>query len=185
MKNIIYTILLLISIKVSAQCNYTVTATYTAPSCPTCCDGIIQGGVIGATCVNAAATLQPLGISTPNWKYFNLCAGSYTVVVSDGCACLGTCGVSLPSGSTVIKEFLEETKISIYPNPVANVLHLFFEKEFEPGIEIQIINTLGKVVSETPYNSDINVSSFPSGVYFLKIKNFEKQIAQKKFIITR
>jgi hypothetical protein len=181
MKNIIYFAFLLISIRLSSQCTYTVTATYTAPSCPTCCDGVIQGGVQGATCINATSTLQPSGISTANWQYTNLCSGSYTVVVSDGCACIGTCGVSL-SGATTIEEFYEGNLIKVYPNPASGILYLSSQKYFDLDWEIQITDAFGQIILKLPYRNEIDVSQLSYGYYNLKIITKGKHQFHSKFI---
>lgn len=186
MKKLLYLFLLFFSIRVSSQCTYTVVASYTAPSCPTCCDGIIAASVQGAICIPATSTLQPLGISTPNWTYSNLCAGSYTVHVSDGCMCFGICGVTLPSGSTnILHNSFSNEDIRIYPNPVSTSLSISADQYFEAGSQIEIVNYLGQTVFKSKFKKDIDVSEFSNGVYFLRIKTLEQQVILKRFVVAR
>ncbi|MFK5982201.1 MAG: T9SS type A sorting domain-containing protein [Flavobacteriaceae bacterium] len=68
---------------------------------------------------------------------------------------------------------------SIYPNPVSEQLFVFSEnKQIE---QIIIYSLLGNIIIEQKNESIINVSSFPSGVYFIEIYSSEGKTV-KKFI---
>ncbi|WP_191963483.1 T9SS type A sorting domain-containing protein [Pseudotamlana haliotis] len=70
--------------------------------------------------------------------------------------------------------------INVYPNPIVNTLHikLVVGQKFKKA---QIFNMLGKEVLTTS-NSTIDMSSFPSGIYLLKIENTENSVAVRKIV---
>ena len=70
--------------------------------------------------------------------------------------------------------------VSIYPNPATNTITI----ENPEGAVIEITNIQGQVVktlASTSSKTNIDVSTFPSGVYFVKVKT-EIGIEVKKFI---
>lgn len=69
--------------------------------------------------------------------------------------------------------------VSLYPNPVANVLNLsgFAGK----NATVSVVNTLGQVVKTVPAAAQINVANLPAGVYTLRITT-EKGTAAKRFV---
>ncbi|MFT4903344.1 MAG: hypothetical protein ACI84S_001051, partial [Thalassomonas sp.] len=71
------------------------------------------------------------------------------------------------------------SKLSIYPNPVKNVLTI--EGSY---ISVDIIDVSGKLVLSSEYVKAINVKSLSDGVYMLNIKT-ENGIAVKKITITK
>lgn len=72
--------------------------------------------------------------------------------------------------------------VSIFPNPVLNILHIESEQYFEAGTEIEITNTLGQTVLKLLYNNEIDVSSISNGCYFLNITTNNNQSFHSKFI---
>lgn len=71
--------------------------------------------------------------------------------------------------------------IYIYPNPVSDLLIISSPTQILNEIEIFSIN--GSLIKkERLNNSSLEVSTLPSGVYFLKIKNQEQEVLFKKFI---
>ena len=57
------------------------------------------------------------------------------------------------------------SNLKIYPNPALTLLHF----ENAPSKEVKLFDSLGKVILSNPTVNTINVSGFPSGVYFLKV----------------
>ena len=110
--------------------------------------------------------------------YSGLVSGEYYLIV-DGYAALNyniyvECYQSEHSSS--IKENISEN-ISIYPNPVLDVLNLQFETI--KNEMISIIDITGKTVKLIPINginSQINISELQQGIYFIKGTNFSKII---------
>lgn len=74
-----------------------------------------------------------------------------------------------------------DNNISIYPNPVCEILNINATSSID---KVEIFNTEGKLLySETPQKNDfiINVNNYPSGVYILKLYN-DKQFVTKRIV---
>ncbi len=79
----------------------------------------------------------------------------------------------IPGLSSTDHEFTStETSISIYPNPVSNLLNYEF-KYIDSPTNIEIYNATGTKVYEQKNNTQIkgqiDVNIFPSGLYFMNI----------------
>lgn len=61
---------------------------------------------------------------------------------------------------------MTNSKIFIFPNPVTNVLRIANSINNE---SFRIFNSQGKVILEGKYKSEINISDFSSGLYFIEI----------------
>lgn len=68
-----------------------------------------------------------------------------------------------------IKELSTNSHFYVYPNPVSNILHIESKQVFEAGAEIEIINTLGQIVSKQRFNNEIDLTELSSGYYTLKV----------------
>lgn len=79
-----------------------------------------------------------------------------------------------------VEENINNT-ISIYPNPVKDVLKI--KSDNNNSNEVQIVNTLGQVVKELTFESqvEINVEDLKSGLYFVKILG--DNVITKKIIV--
>jgi Secretion system C-terminal sorting domain len=71
---------------------------------------------------------------------------------------------------------LNDQNITIFPNPVSNIVHINFEKHTTKNIQIELINNIGEVIYSKNYTSildkiDINRNvNWKPGVYILKVK---------------
>lgn len=68
-------------------------------------------------------------------------------------------------------ENLVENKLTIYPNPVKEVLHINQEKS--KTLEVQIFSITGQKIYQKEFSSEnliINLKGVAVGIYFLKIK---------------
>lgn len=75
-------------------------------------------------------------------------------------------------------------KISVYPNPACQNLSLLFENDAEKII--LLIDAAGTVVFEKLCScsfQSIDVSSYDSGIYFLKVKYPDKESTSKKILL--
>ena len=81
-----------------------------------------------------------------------------------------------------------ESKFSIYPNPVKENLFIKNNSWTEIDADVEIVDVLGKLIRKekikVSFDKDakINIDTFETGVYFLKIK-FQDQEQMEKFII--
>ncbi|MDR1973240.1 MAG: DUF5121 domain-containing protein [Bacteroidales bacterium] len=72
--------------------------------------------------------------------------------------------------------------IKVFPNPVKDVLRIKFPENKKIN-SIEIYNVEGKMFYKKPYFEDtINVSSFPAGIYILKINTANEQFFVSKFV---
>ena len=68
--------------------------------------------------------------------------------------------------STNIQDF--KKTIKIFPSPIYNNLSIINHENLEVK-EIQIFNALGQLLYQSPWSPKINISSFSSGVLFVKL----------------
>jgi hypothetical protein len=112
-------------------------------------------------------------------------AGSFTVtdgngtILASGGQFTDVDGAAFKTGSATatLNELI--SNLSIYPNPVKNVLTI--EGNYT---SVDIIDVSGKLVLSSEYVKAINVKSLSDGVYMLNIKT-ENGIAVKKITITK
>ncbi len=116
-----------------------------------------------------------------NQTAFTLPIGNYFVEVLDSNDCVLRSSKITISTSTAITDFAEE-KIKLYPNPVND--RLIIDRNVSALRSFQIYDSLGNIIEEgelTDYQSFINSSDFPKGIYYLIVnqegkKNIEKFI---------
>lgn len=72
---------------------------------------------------------------------------------------------------------MSTTMISVYPNPVSDILNIEFENslEFE---NIVIYNSMGQSVYKGLFQSQIKIDQLSSGVYFIQITKKKNEIAK-------
>ena len=78
--------------------------------------------------------------------------------------------------STLNIEELEGNSISIYPNPVSEIIYIKSNLELT---KIELFDILGKRVLTTNNTDKVNVTNLKTGVYFLKIQSSKGQITKK------
>jgi endonuclease I len=79
-------------------------------------------------------------------------------------------------------ENIADFRIEILPNPAADFISVN-STETNGNFNYQIFNVAGKIIATNKenFNTQINISSLESGIYFIKIKSNEK-ISVEKFI---
>lgn len=86
--------------------------------------------------------------------------------------------------STGIEEKSAIDKVSIFPNPVSNMLHLQFENILENG-RVEFYNAVGQLVYNTPIKhvdqTSIDMSPFSKGIYYVVITD-KSHTARAKII---
>lgn len=83
-----------------------------------------------------------------------------------------------------------DISVNISPNPFSDGLHVVLEKEFRENMELEICDAFGRCIYRNIFagseaEKHIDTSTFPPGVYFLKIKNEDGKMAVRKLILQR
>jgi hypothetical protein len=160
---------------------------YPLPAAPSL---IVNGGYINSS---ATGSLQWYfnGVAIPGATQANLLyadTGMYTLAVTttDGCINSSTINITTPSG---ISQLNNNKYISLYPNPVKNILYLKSNDSSNSSINITISDINGAIVFEENQlglsngAASININELSNGVYFVSIYNHEIRQQQKIVII--
>ncbi len=68
--------------------------------------------------------------------------------------------------------------VSVYPNPVQNILHI--DNQNDKNIFVELFSIDGKLILQTKLeNNRLNISDVASGIYTLKITNSYKSVSKK------
>ncbi len=150
---------------------------------------------------DGSVTFQPSGGTPPytfDWDIYGeisntlvgtLASGTYQVTIIDSEGCEKELTIEVGSTTTSTKDLILLEKIQLYPNPVQDFLFLKIPKALNENLEISISNTLGQQMSENHFlekgTSDfsIDVNSWASGIYFIKIKLQEEEKIWKVNVI--
>ncbi|MEZ4906991.1 MAG: T9SS type A sorting domain-containing protein [Saprospiraceae bacterium] len=77
----------------------------------------------------------------------------------------------------------DENSISVYPNPAFNYLYVSLDNPNSEKCSIEIFDESGRRIRKFDYNLEedffIDVSSFTSGSYFIRINDGENKIIKK------
>lgn len=82
----------------------------------------------------------------------------------------------IPTSSTAVADLSpEENTFDIYPNPSNDRIHLSFKNPIDQDKKIQLMDLNGRLLSDYPLHGkdgiEINISSFPSNLYWIKVGN--------------
>lgn len=140
-------------------------------------------------CISAAASYQWFnnGIAIPGASqsvYITTQQGLYYVIITDSLGCSAPSNVIVLNG---IQAFSNQNSITVSPNPtegyVAITINLILITQ---KLEVTIINVLGEMVFEKrldnvsgKFSQQVNLSTMPKGVYYLKVNSGEKTFAEK------
>ena len=121
----------------------------------------------------------------------NLVAGVYSVVVSDQTGCVDDISLEVMVDNTVsINELDFEKSIKLFPNPTNQLTAIQYGFSESVDLDITITNTIGQVVFQKVINNtlngstEINVSDFSNGVYFVQLSEGENQTS-RRLIVTK
>ena len=107
--------------------------------------------------------------------------------------------VSAPEEGTIVEsaeganpnstvEKLQDVTMKVYPNPASDFLNIALSSEMQKNVTISLLTVEGKVMTSRAFNVygnnhlSLNVSSFPSGFYFVKVSADDGVIVQKVII---
>jgi hypothetical protein len=83
-----------------------------------------------------------------------------------------------------LKEEIKNTGVAIYPNPATGIFR--FETSSLLPVEVVIYNSLGQVIEHAHYKTtraEINLTSYPDGIYFVEAKTAEQVFEKKKIVV--
>ena len=180
-----YTVTVLDANKCSASSSFTVDSLdpfvvngqLEMPTCATCTDGLIipipTGGVYPYTWLWADGY--------DNKIHSNLGVGTYTVLMTDSLGCymyktyVLTASSAKTSG-TLDGDMVNEKIISIYPNPVRDVLNIKLAEFKNEKVDFKLLNSFGELVysknmaiETSNLNTSIDLSNLSNGIYFVYI----------------
>ncbi len=105
-------------------------------------------------------------------------SGAYGVVITDanGCQNSDLINVTFIQCNAPLVGHVSGNEFSVYPNPAHSVLSISISNVKNENIKVELTDILGNKVysaaerSTIGYNSDINISSYPAGVYLLRVQ---------------
>jgi len=86
---------------------------------------------------------------------------------------------SITVASTGIADINKGEKLVVYPNPAVDFVELKTNIEFT---HILIVDVMGSVVKQMPFERRLNIKSLAKGIYFIKLVKENNTIVTKKFI---
>lgn len=75
-------------------------------------------------------------------------------------------------------DLVKKEKLSIFPNPVKNILNIATESEV---LSLEVYDNLGRLITKVNDQKSVKVEDFSKGVYYLKIQTKDK-VYYEKFI---
>ncbi len=112
------------------------------------------------------------------WDSLNAGTGSNNVTLSNAGAITGFL-LKLDFGSVGVNDVFQNISLSVYPNPTSG--KLIISQNNNQIIESTVYDMSGKKIELASSGNEIDVSSLPAGVYFLKVQTVEG-IGVAKFI---
>jgi hypothetical protein len=139
------------------------------PSCPSCCDGYATGSASGGTPAYNYSWM-PTSQSSPTAQA--LCAGTYTLCVTDvnGCYSCDTISLSFPNA---MADAATESSMTIWGQDRTFTLSAQFP-EATSG-EVVITNALGEVVSRTSFGKTaalqqpLDLNGYAASLYLVSV----------------
>jgi len=150
------------------------------PSCISCCDGWIQATVIGGTGLLSYYWTGPNGFGSISQNPINLCAGFYTLCVTDANGCTACDTITLYDPPSFVNEQPNNFGMEIY----SSHNHILFKINGMNSSEIIIYNVLGKEMLRKKLSDnkiEIEKGNLDSGVYFV-VMEMEKGRVVGKFV---
>jgi len=115
----------------------------------------------------------------------NLSVGQYCVTVTDAFGCTAsTCDLVL-GGPTSTNEINGLTKLEIAPNPASEITIVQIEFSEQKEISIEMYSSVGELLYEMKNDKiqsktySLNVSNYPSGMYFVKVSSEGQQVVKR------
>ena len=95
----------------------------------------------------------------------------YVIAVDQNGCVSDTATLEVAIGTTGFNTLLNNSNIIIYPNPVKNIIHVDYNKEFS----MEIYNSIGEIMIISK-RTETDVSNLKTGTYIILIKNEENKL---------
>jgi len=134
--------------------------------------------------------LEWIGKGDLNFQSFeedidNLDAGCYQLVVWDSLLnCAIDTNICVKDKTTGVFDLANNDYVAIYPNPSKNTVFIKTNDSSTKIESVEILGLSGKLLKSIKENTKLDIASFDSGLYFIKIYT-NKGTDFKKLIITR
>jgi para-nitrobenzyl esterase len=141
--------------------------------------------------VNFAATGDPNGNDLIDWPTYDSASDCYLEIkpTPDGSQCgirseksdLWDAVVGFVGCTTSVstdENVTNEASIIIYPNPTDGII-LFEQEQKWQTFEISIFDATGKFLLKKENETRLDITDYPSGVYFVTVRNSDKVITRK------
>jgi hypothetical protein len=127
--------------------------------------------------------LNGLGTNLINIQWGNTGIGQLNIIVSDSSFpyCSSTTTLNINIGNIGIETFEGNNVVNIFPNPAIESINI--ETNYKTELNYEILNLLGKSITFSSFieKTNIDISYYPKGIYFIKIISDEQTLI-KKFI---
>jgi len=175
-----------ISVTVTDANNCSTTATSTISAATPISVVPLVTNATTSTTADGSVTLDATGGANPlsyNWTggettatISNLLPGNYDCTITDGNGCQKTQAVTVGFETGIRDNNKEDvTVLEVYPNPVKGECFVKIELSSLQNVSVSIHNALGQKMEERKIgnikveNLRLDVNSYPSGIYFIKV----------------
>lgn len=117
----------------------------------------------GAVLASGSYTLNFNGDTLPNGIYF--------IRLKNNSITIQTVKLIKSSNAVGLKENSLIENVNIFPNPTSSIINIIDEQNQFQSANIEITDYLGQTIYSAPFTTQINMSDFSSGMYFLTIQN--------------
>jgi hypothetical protein len=181
----------------NGACNSSKTTTVTVNASPTVAAAttntiICQGEVVVLSATGANSyTWQPGAVTSSSLNAFPSSTQVYTVTGSNANGCTGTAfitiNVSTCAGITNVNG--DQVSFVVFPNPAKEKITLQVQTNKTISIPVEMVDVNGKLVFKQNLNyskdrneNQMDISTMPNGVYFLKIYAQDNKVQTVKFV---
>ena len=172
------------------SCGAAASITITEPG-PIAANATSTPDTIGASNCTGTVSASPSGGTPPysmNWSSgttTGLCAGSYSVTITDANNCTQVSSVAVDSvQATGVQSVIEAMPLMLTPNPAMDEVLLH---DITRGARVRIYDITGHLMLEkfaVGGMDRVNVASWPEGVYHVTV-HFDSGMSAARFVVSR
>jgi hypothetical protein len=118
-----------------------------------------------------------------NQYYVPSYTGEYFAIITNEWGCISDTSNIIPMDFAGLSENTN-TEFSIFPNPTDGIIRIEYTQK-NGSFFVTIYNTLGELLLEKENPSEINLSEFENGTYYLKFQSNNSFVISKKLILIK